>query len=676
MKRLIAFILVMVLMSSLFIFEPSENNAMASEEPSLTVRVESNNKIVVSWQNVSKDLINSDSVAVQLRSQSDPGTGTTFAYHYIDPVSSNIAGYEAHSTQDGTSGSVTFSSEYAGSENRKANFPLKDGGYYVILRKANGSLLQNTRVDFTVGPKPTLMLDTHSFSVGNNICVSWVDVSKEILNTSNDISVQIRNSSGESLAYHYIDPVSSNIAGYEAHSTQDGTSGSVTFSNEYAGSENRKKNFPLAPGEYYIILRLSNGSLKEETRVDFVVEPTQKISLEKQVFEYGDSIPVNYSGMSGVGNVAIRVYRSGYTVGVSGSEAYVVMTDASGNALYGESGTLSFMEADERPADADNKVYFLPAGSYELVMVILGTNEVYGKTVAFEVTNVTGKIMAAAPELKEAITIHYIAHIDQNISATDVSMKFKFKDQEFVVAGIPGEQIGQKIVYTFPLTDILPQDMGENISAELYAGTALLDAHDAYSIQQYCVNKLADTDDAVLKTLLVSLLNYGAEAQKYFDANVENLVTDVLTEEQQGYVSNFDMTQVEGVVATPVDSSLNKGDYTWISATLGLYDTIKIRVKFYAETIDGLQIVVDEKPYTDFISVGNNLYYVYIPVYANCFDVSYSICFQNAEGQQGCVLTYSVNTYIYYIANRTSSVTNIVQAICNYGVAVKNYSLA
>jgi hypothetical protein len=40
---------------------------MASEEPSLTVRVESNNEIVVSWQNVSKDLINSESVAVQVR---------------------------------------------------------------------------------------------------------------------------------------------------------------------------------------------------------------------------------------------------------------------------------------------------------------------------------------------------------------------------------------------------------------------------------------------------------------------------------------------------------------------------------------------------------------------------------------------------------------------------------
>ncbi|MBR5280634.1 MAG: hypothetical protein IKU26_06695 [Clostridia bacterium] len=660
MKRLVTFMLAIMMISSLFLCKPYQNKVFADEKPSLTVQVNSNNEIVVSWKNVSLATMNSPSVSVQLRRESST---SALAYHYVYNTSAS------NPVDNGTSGSVTFSDQYAGDEGRKANFPLENGDYYVILRLNDGTLKQDTRVDFHVGPKPTLTLETLSFAVGNHIRVSWKDVSKDIME-SPSVAIQLRHQSdtgsGKALAYHYVYNTTIN----------NGEEGSVTFSNEYAGSDDRKANFPLAPGEYYVILRLNDGSLEEETRVDFTVEPTQKIAMEKTVFKYGESIPVNYSGMSGVANVAIRVYHTGYTVGVSGSEAYVTMTDASGNALHGESGTLSFMADDERPADASNKVHFLQAGTYEVVMVIIGKNEVFGKTVAFEVTDVAGKIMAAAPELKESITVHYIAHIDRTIPAEDVSMKFIFKGETFTVAGIPGETLGNKIVYTFPLEDILPQDLAENISAELYAGEELLDSHTAYSVQQYCVNMLANTTSETLKVLLVSLLNYGAEAQKYFTGTTENLMNEVLTESQRGYVSNVDMKQIEGVVATPVDATDNTGAYVWKAATLGLYDTVQIRVKFYAETTEGLAITANGTTYTDFVSIGNYLYYVYIPVYADCFAEKYTICFQNAKGLQGATLTYSVNTYISYIANQeSSSATDIAQAICNYGTAAQNYVL-
>lgn len=54
-----------------------------------------------------------------------------------------------------------------------------------------------------------------------------------------------------------------------------------------------------------------------------------------------------------------------------------------------------------------------------------------------------------------------------------------------------------------------------------------------YSVKQYAMNMLGKTDDQVLKTLLTDMLNYGAEAQKYFGVNADKLVNAELSEAEQ-----------------------------------------------------------------------------------------------------------------------------------------------
>ena len=140
MKRLVTFVLAAVMISSLFLFEPYQNKVVANEAPSLSVQVNSNNEIVVNWKNVVQEEIGSPSVSIQVRKGSDTGTGTSLAYHYVYNTTVN----------NGVEGTVTFSNEYAGSDNRKENFPLEEGTYYVILRLDNGSLMANTKTEFTV----------------------------------------------------------------------------------------------------------------------------------------------------------------------------------------------------------------------------------------------------------------------------------------------------------------------------------------------------------------------------------------------------------------------------------------------------------------------------------------------------------------------------------------------
>ena len=57
------------------------------------------------------------------------------------------------------------------------------------------------------------------------------------------------------------------------------------------------------------------------------------------------------------------------------------------------------------------------------------------------------------------------------------------------------------------------------------------------SIKDYATRLLADAKSAELITLVVDMLNYGAEAQKYFGYATDKLVNADLTEDQQAYAS-------------------------------------------------------------------------------------------------------------------------------------------
>ena len=52
------------------------------------------------------------------------------------------------------------------------------------------------------------------------------------------------------------------------------------------------------------------------------------------------------------------------------------------------------------------------------------------------------------------------------------------------------------------------------------------------SVKAYAMRLLRQTEDEELKTLLVDLLNYGAEAQSYFGVRTQMLANDALTEEE------------------------------------------------------------------------------------------------------------------------------------------------
>ena len=89
-------------------------------------------------------------------------------------------------------------------------------------------------------------------------------------------------------------------------------------------------------------------------------------------------------------------------------------------------------------------------------------------------------------------------------------------------------------IFYVTYTGIAAKEMGDNVSVVIYnaSGEAVSKPWND-SVQAYAVRMLNDNPTEKLQTLLVDMLNYGAEAQTYFGYNTDDLVTDVLTDAQK-----------------------------------------------------------------------------------------------------------------------------------------------
>lgn len=284
------------------------------------------------------------------------------------------------------------------------------------------------------------------------------------------------------------------------------------------------------------------------------------------------------------------------------------------------------------------------------------------------------KISSAYLRLNENINMVYAVSIPDGFE--NPHMAFTLLGETFTVSDYTVNESGE---YCFELTRIVPQYMGENISATVYAsnnGTEYSDTVANYSVKAYCENQLAKyPNDASLKTLLSDLLTYGAAAQQYTGYRTDALVTNGLSLAPSTYPSLSGKTvQLSGTVSSAAD---------WKSATLILSNTLAVRFTFTAQSVENLtvQCSIDGRTQAfdadEFVSCGDGLWYVdFRGIKATEFDDTVTASFAQNGTQVGRSVGYSVNTYICSTQNNTAipGLAQLVQAIYNYGASAKVYS--
>ncbi len=164
--------------------------------------------------------------------------------------------------------------------------------------------------------------------------------------------------------------------------------------------------------------------------------------------------------------------------------------------------------------------------------------------------------------LEDEVTMQVYFSTDAEISAENVGIlawdaapsMLNKKD------GIQGGILAENGLYCVSLP-VSAEKLGDEIYlcvyAELADGTVVYSDVVTYSVKSYAYSKLANSNtDNELKALLVSLLNYGAAAQVYFDYKTDALVNADLTAEQQTLAESYNANMVKPV-AQPTGSKVS-----------------------------------------------------------------------------------------------------------------------
>ncbi len=233
--------------------------------------------------------------------------------------------------------------------------------------------------------------------------------------------------------------------------------------------------------------------------------------------------------------------------------------------------------------------------------------------------------------------------------------------------------------YVFACTNIAPSQMGDTVTAQLYA--TLEDqqyvASMEYGVADYCYNMLAKTEDAKLKTLLVDLLNYGAAAQTYAWYNDKTLCNAALSDEQKAWGTAAEPALSNGLNTKYV--TVDNAKAIWKAAALRLENNVTMRFRFAAESTEGLcvKIEVGGQSYyiSEFEADENNAgqYYVsFSSTTARQMRETVLVTVYEGDTAVSNTLAYSVETYAYNKQN-VARLGELVKAMIRYGDSAAAY---
>ncbi|MBO7658937.1 MAG: hypothetical protein J6T65_06460 [Clostridia bacterium] len=240
--------------------------------------------------------------------------------------------------------------------------------------------------------------------------------------------------------------------------------------------------------------------------------------------------------------------------------------------------------------------------------------------------------------------------------------------------------------YIFEFKNINPQQMATSVFTFVYStkdGSLYRSAMTSYSVRKYAENQLAKASTpAILRTLLVDLLNYGADAQLYTEHRMIDLANSTLSAEQLGYATAEvpELTSVAGQ-----GPEIESPSVAWNAVTLMLDNAVQIRLKVECADISGVKasVVTDygrtfEITSDKLVPVGSsepNRYFLFINElnFARLRN-KYDITFVNDAGTPvSRTFSYSVASYAAGKINGTTTEAALLRSLMKFGASAEAY---
>ena len=187
---------------------------------------------------------------------------------------------------------------------------------------------------------------------------------------------------------------------------------------------------------------------------------------------------------------------------------------------------------------------------------------------------------------EEPQEVSYEAAADSYISQFAPQCGFYMIQSE----GIPAKEMGDKRYYV--------------AYAKLADGTYVYSDVCGYSPADYAYNKLADEDTAWdLQALCVAMLNYGAEAQKYFGYRTDSLMNAALTPEQQALAAQFEWDMLYGAVESDRDTSFIKTEgFDAMGLSVSFEGALAVNYYFVPSVdVDNMQLYYWTQDFYDYV---------------------------------------------------------------------------
>lgn len=306
-------------------------------------------------------------------------------------------------------------------------------------------------------------------------------------------------------------------------------------------------------------------------------------------------------------------------------------------------------------------------------------------------------ITGASLALSDDITVKYLV---ENLpdGYTQAKMTYSYNGQTYEDT----KTIGDATSLVFDFNKVTPQNMTRAVDATITftgGGEDIIETKSGFTVAQYCNTVLStapaklgyDTQEEydAMKSFVADLLNFGAMAQQYRNASVDDLASSVLNVAQKNAMTEF-VAPTESDYSQTGTASTMLG---WRSATLRYDNNVDVAFRLNVKTADmtGKTLAVsvqkdDETPETITAfeqtasdTEGETVYtFIYENLSVTEFDKLLTVKALVDGEQEGKTLTYSVKTYVYNTLANSQNETekNLAKATYVYGQSATAYKLA
>lgn len=252
-------------------------------------------------------------------------------------------------------------------------------------------------------------------------------------------------------------------------------------------------------------------------------------------------------------------------------------------------------------------------------------------------------------------------------------------------------------LYMLSTDGIAAKDMGDRvwfrIVAKLPDGSCVYSVMRNYCALDYAENVLDSDAAPVLKSLVVAMLNYGAEAQRFFSYRTDSLMNAGLTLDQQALLNDFDLSDLADVKAVDITKTAafaSAGGFTSKYPSVTFDGAFRIGYYFVPEyEVDGdvtlcfwnediynsvAELTVDNADYVRTAELIGSTYFVCSEnIVAKDMDKTvYVAAAYESNGNALCsgILPYSIASYC---KSPSADVQSLATAAGIYGSVAKTY---